>query len=100
MQVYVENGLSGIGIAIHHGTITTLGNTCLPGDLLCRQVHLAHKLAMMVIEVIQGTDMLLWYNQHMNGSLGIDVPEGKDLFIFKDDIRLYCAFNHFTKQTI
>jgi hypothetical protein len=83
MDMQMEDGLSGAKADVKYGAVSLL-DIALAGDLGGGQVAAADEFGIRGLGFIQSREMFFRNNQHMCGSLRVDVLEGEDVGIFID----------------
>ena len=79
--------LAGILAAIKYKSESGLMDLELARAFLSQKNHLDHSFRMIPLNVQSGSNMLFWYNQDMNRSLGLNVMKGNRLGRFRDPLR-------------
>lgn len=87
--VAVEDGAKALGI------VAVLGGY-LGGDAL----QFAAEGVVLGGEVIEGGDVALGDDQHMQGGLGVDVFEGQNLVVFVEGFGGYLLGYHLAKEAV
>lgn len=96
----MKHRLTGDFTTIHHDTGSFfvhagfLRNYWNPGH------HISHKFAVFVIQFHQRGNMLQGDEEHMMGSLGVNVPESQYLIVFIDDISRNLTADNFAEYTV
>ena len=86
MDVQVKNGLAGAGTDVEHGAITVL-NLSLTRNIGGREMALTDNFSVGAFGFFQSRKMSFWNDEHMRGSLRVDVFESKDVLVFVDLLR-------------
>src|ERR1700722_17081582 len=83
MDMQMEDGLSGARADVEYGAVSLL-DIALASDLGGGQVAAADEFGIRGLGFFQSREMFFRNNQHVGGSLRIDVLEGEDGGIFID----------------
>ncbi len=78
--------LPGVTVTVENSPVTSIGDSPLSGDLLCREVHFPQHVPIIIRNIIGGGYMLAGNDQNVMGCLGIDVIESENRIILMDDI--------------
>lgn len=81
----MKDGLSRIGVCVHHEPISRFGDALTPRQLGSELRHLADELG--ILHRARGWDVLAWNHEDVHGCLGIDVPERHALIGLGDERR-------------
>lgn len=84
---------------IKNQLIPLVNHTLLPGDLLGRQENLAHQSNVLLLEMIDRSDVSFGHDQEMKRGFGIDVLKDNHLSILIDDLCGHLFMNDFTEET-
>ena len=96
VNVQVVDGLSPVVAGIDDGA-EAAGQSLTAGDARRNQVKISQQLLVFGGCFCQRGDVLARYNQHMRGSLGMDIPEGVSPIVLKYLIRRNFAGHDFAK---
>ena len=80
----VGNRLPAVIADVGHESIPGPGDFQLPGQIPHRPEHPGAQVAVRIGHPIQRRDMASGNDEHVDRSLGRDVPEGDDLVILED----------------
>src|SRR5690606_16720138 len=86
MQVDVEDRLPCVLTAVHYHPVAALGKAHFFRQLGGHPVQVAHQLAVVFCNVIDGCDGLLRDDQQVNRRLRVDVAERQAEIVFVDDV--------------
>jgi len=86
MDVEVEDGLSGAGANIENGAIA-LFDVALASDLSGGKMATADDFGVVGFGFLQSSEMFFGDDEHVRGSLRINVFEGEDVVVFVDFFR-------------
>ena len=81
MEMQMHHALASVRAAIVHDAITVVQSFRLC-DLCNRLKAFGNIDRIIFIDLLRAGNMHLRHNENMHGSLGIDVPEGKNIFVF------------------
>lgn len=80
----MEHGLAGAGAVVH--VEAEILQPFLFGNPACHQQQVAKQALVALFGIRQLGDGLLGDYQEVGGRLGVNIPEGQALVVFKDDI--------------
>jgi len=81
VQVQVEHGLPGVGIAVEDRAVAAGGEAALGGDRRAAPHHLADELIVVGLEIVQGRHVRARHHQHMHRRLRTDVVERDETLV-------------------
>ena len=90
----VKDLLAGVPIAIDQQAVSVLGDPFPQRNLLGYSEHMPHKLFVIDAHVVDRRDLLVRYDQNVDGCLGFDVAKGSYLFVLVNDISRNFACNY------
>jgi hypothetical protein len=99
MNVQMENGLPGAGADIEDCAVP-LFDVALTCDLGGGQMTAADDFRICFLRFLEPREMALRDDQHMRGSLRVDVFEGKHVRIFVNFLRRNFTPNHAAEKAI
>src|SRR6185312_12311566 len=86
VDMQMEHRLPAILVAIDHGAIPLFGEALLLGVIRRRQQQLAEQLGLVRGDIVQRGQRLLRDEQHMHGSLRIEVAERQYIIVLVNDV--------------
>jgi hypothetical protein len=100
MHVYVIDRLAAKVVAVHDDAEAFLATLFFGEALGCKEDMAGERLVILFAQIVQGSDVLLWYDQKMYGCLGSDVIEGNDLIVFINPMCGNLPSHDLAEQTI
>ncbi len=97
VKVDVEDILSRISGRVEDDSVSTFLDSLFLCYLPCLDQDVSEKVLILFWDVVQGSVMLLWDEQDMNGGLSIYVVESKDPIVFIHNFRRNLFVNDFTE---
>jgi len=82
----MKDGLSGAGADVEDGAVSLL-DVALAGDLGGGEVAAADDFGVGSLGFFQSSKMFLGNDEHVRGSLGVDVFEGEDVVVLVNFLR-------------
>lgn len=95
----MEDALSTIDTGVGDETVSVLGDTFLMCDLLRHAEEMPDQYFILRFEGADGFDMFVWYDQDVRPRHGVDIAEGRCLFITVNDLRFGFAGNDLAEDT-
>jgi hypothetical protein len=95
----MENRLASSRADIEHRTVAAF-DCPLAGNLGCHQMTATDHLSVLRTSFLETSDVFFGDNQHMRGSLGMDVFEGKRMLVFIDFLGGELTCDDAAKQTV
>lgn len=96
----VEDRLAGLAIAVEDGSIATLINASFAREARRASDHLSHQRILGGREFVERRNMLARKDEHVEGSLGVDILNDHDPLVFVKDRRRNLARNDLAKQAL
>ncbi len=81
MQVQVEHGLSAVRSCIHYKPIAGFINPLLHRQPARHQEHIPDKRIIIVINLIERFDVLIWHDQQVCRTDRVRIPKCRDLLV-------------------
>jgi hypothetical protein len=81
----MKDRLPSLFVAVYHYPVTPFGNAKLSSKLIHHQVDMPDKVFILLGELKEGGNMLLWNDKYVVRSLRVDIMKGKHLIIFIND---------------
>lgn len=95
----MENDLASVGPVINDQAIATGLDTLIYRDLTCKREHAADKRLVLSLELPYRVDMSVGDDENMGGRDRLNITEGGDLIILKEDFGSGVACRNPTKNT-
>ena len=84
VQVQVKNRLAGAGAVVEDGAVAG-EQVALCGKFCGDELELSEERLVIMVRVVQRSEVFPWTNENVSGRLGANVLEGEDIVVFVDD---------------
>ncbi len=98
--MYVENGLSGGLVAVHHRAIPFFRETFLSGNVFSSSIKAANQRVIFFANVIDRRNVFTGDDKHMGRCLRVDVPERDRRVGFVNYVCRDVAPNYLAEQAV
>ena len=98
--MHVEHGLSGVAIRVEYRAEATRRQAAVLCDSGGAPHQFPEDLIVFSADVVERWDVPFRNDEHMRGSLRIDVVEREHAFVFVDDARGNRALDDFAEQAV
>ena len=95
----VPHGLASLFSTVDHKAVALVSKAFPSGNLGGCKEQACHIRGVLGSDIVQAADMPLGDDQYVGWCLGVDVPEGQDVFIVVYLCAWYAAANDGTEQT-
>lgn len=99
MQMQMENDLAGVGPVVNDQSIAAVLDTLVYRDLTCKREHAADKRLVLGLELPYRVDMSVGDDENMGGRDRLNVAEGGERIILKEDFGSDVTCRNPTKNT-
>jgi hypothetical protein len=98
VQVYMKHGLSAIAVAVHYKAVAIFRKSQIPSEMTGHNKQLAKQAGIFRTGIVDRGNVTSRNDEDVVFRLRMYIPEGYDIGVFIDNVRIQLTISNFAKQ--